>query len=262
MNAIAPFQSIRALFSSKKSGLGALDMAAVYHYRLSLFRYLEKGDQNGQRTSDCFTAPTICCKKYDPNRRISQKDWEVLVEVGRLAPSSVGLEPWKMLLLKNERMKEDLKPMAWGALSSLEGASHFVIYLARKGVTYDSDYVKKVMHEVKKRDYDTNSRFAQIIKNFQENDMKLNSERSLFDWASKQTYIQMANMMMAAAMLGIDSCPIEGYDQEKVEAYLEEKGYLNTAEFGVSVMASFGYRNQEITPKTRWKTEVIYEVIE
>ncbi|GHR80253.1 hypothetical protein VN1274_14610 [Helicobacter pylori] len=53
-----------------------------------------------------------------------------------------------------------------------------------------------------------------------------------------------------------------GYDQEKVEAYLEEKGYLNTAEFGVSVMACFGYRNQEITPKTRWKTEVIYEVIE
>ncbi|GAA9660459.1 hypothetical protein HpHCM55_14860 [Helicobacter pylori] len=152
--------------------------------------------------------------------------------------------------------------MAWGALSSLEGASHFVIYLARKGVTYDSDYVKKVMHEVKKRDYDTDSRFAQMIKNFQESDMKLNSERSLFDWASKQTYIQMANMMMAAAMLGIDSCPIEGYDQEKVEDYLEEKGYLNTAEFGVSVMASFGYRNQEITPKTRWKTEVIYEVIE
>ncbi|EMH01067.1 hypothetical protein HMPREF1404_00221 [Helicobacter pylori GAM210Bi] len=37
-----------------------------------------------------------------------------MVEVGRLAPSSIGLEPWKMLLLKNERMKEDLKPMAWG----------------------------------------------------------------------------------------------------------------------------------------------------
>ncbi len=48
-------------------------------------------------------------KKYDPNRRISQKDWEALVEVGRLAPSSIGLEPWKMLLLKNERMKEDVK---------------------------------------------------------------------------------------------------------------------------------------------------------
>ncbi|GHS61666.1 hypothetical protein JP0521_12540 [Helicobacter pylori] len=63
MSAIAPFQSVRALFSSRKSGLSALDMAAVYHYRLSLFRYLEKGDQNGQRTSDCFTAPTIRYEK-------------------------------------------------------------------------------------------------------------------------------------------------------------------------------------------------------
>lgn len=176
-----------------------------YGSRLSLSFILEKGDQNGQRTSGCFTAPTI---RYEKIR--SQSPY-----------FSKGL-----------------------------------------GSAGDSDYVKKVMHEVKKRDYDTDSRFAQMIKNFQESDMKLNSERSLFDWASKQTYIQMANMMMAAAMLGIDSCPIEGYDQEKVEAYLKEKGYLNTAEFGVSVMASFGYRNQEITPKTRWKTEVIYEVIE
>ncbi|GAA9296557.1 hypothetical protein HpHA236_15010 [Helicobacter pylori] len=55
--------AIGALFSSKKSGLGALDMAAVCHYRLLLFRYLEKGDQNGQRTSGCFTTPTIRYEK-------------------------------------------------------------------------------------------------------------------------------------------------------------------------------------------------------
>lgn len=250
----------KSFILKQKSGLGALDMAAVCHYRLSLFRKRRsKWTENKwlpYSTNDSLRKNTIPIAVF--LKRIGKR----LVEVGRLAPSAFGLEPWKMLLLKNERMKEDLKPMAWGALSSLEGASHFVIYLARKGVTYDSDYVKKVMHEVKKRDYDTDSRFAQMIKNFQESDMKLNSERSLFDWASKQTYIQMANMMMAATMLGIDSCPIEGYNQEKVEAYLKEKGYLNTAEFGVSVMASFGYRNQEITPKTRWKTEVIYEVIE
>ena len=75
-------------------------------------------------------------KHYDPN--ISDEDWETLVEVGRLAPSSLGFEPWKMLLLKNESMKEDLKSMAWGAVASLEAASHFVIFLARKVVTYDS----------------------------------------------------------------------------------------------------------------------------
>jgi len=61
-------------------------------------------------------------KKYDPNRRISDEDWDALVEVGRLAPSSLGFEPWKMLLLKNEQMREDLKEMTWGGINSLDAA--------------------------------------------------------------------------------------------------------------------------------------------
>lgn len=201
-------------------------------------------------------------KKYNPNLKISDEDWATIVEVGRLAPSSLGLEPWKIVLLNNESIKEDLKAMAWGAVASLEGASHFVIYLARKGITYDSDYIKEIMTNVKKRDYDKESAFALRIKSYQENDADLNDDRTLFDWTSKQTYIQMANMMTAAAMLNIDSCPIEGFNREKVEKYLEEKGYLDRSKFGVSVMASFGYSSQDITPKTRWETSEIYSVID
>ena len=201
-------------------------------------------------------------KKYDPNRRIPDEDWDALVEVGRLAPSSLGFEPWKMLLLKNEQMREDLKEMTWGGINSLEAASHFVIFLARKGVTYDIPYVAKLMKEVKNRDYDPSSRFAQRVKSFHEIDADLNDERTLFDCASKQTYIQMANMMNAAVLMGMDSCPIEGFDKDKVEAYLESKGVLDTSEFGVSVMCAFGYRNEEIKPKVRWNTESIYEVID
>lgn len=200
-------------------------------------------------------------KKFDPTRRISDDDWAALVEVGRLAPSSLGFEPWKMLLLNNEKMKQDLKSMAWGAVSMLDGASHFVIYLARKGVNYETPYIKKLMQEVRHRSYDPESAYAHRIKSFQESDFDLNDERSLFDWASKQTYIQMANMMNAAALMGMDSCPIEGFDKAKVETYLEEKGVLDTSEFGVSVMCAFGYRNEDIKPKIRWNTESIYEVI-
>ena len=201
-------------------------------------------------------------KKFDPTRRISDEDWAALVEVGRLAPSSLGFEPWKLLLLNNEGMKQDLKSMAWGAVSMLDGASHFVIYLARKGVNYETAYIEKLMQEVRHRSYDPNSAYAHRIKSFQESDAQLNDERSLFDWASKQTYIQMANMMNAAVLMGIDSCPIEGYDKAEVEAYLEEKGVLDTSEFGVSVMCAFGYRDEEIKPKVRWNTESIYEVID
>ena len=201
-------------------------------------------------------------KNFDPARRISDEDWEALVEVGRLAPSSLGFEPWKMLLLNNEGMKQDLKSMAWGAVSMLDGASHFVIYLARKGVNYETPYIEKLMQEVRHRSYDPESAYAHRIKSFQESDAQLNDERSLFDWASKQTYIQMANMMNAAVLMGMDSCPIEGYDKAKVEAYLEEKGVLDTSEFGVSVMCAFGYRDEDIKPKVRWNTESIYEVID
>ena len=201
-------------------------------------------------------------KKFDPTRRISDEDWAALVEVGRLAPSSLGFEPWKLLLLNNEGMKQDLKSMAWGAVSMLDGASHFVIYLARKGVNYETPYIEKLMQEVRHRSYDPDSAYAHRIKSFQESDAQLNDERSLFDWASKQTYIQMANMMNAAVLMGMDSCPIEGYDKAKVEAYLEEKGVLDTSEFGVSVMCAFGYRDEEIKPKVRWNTESIYEVID
>ena len=201
-------------------------------------------------------------KKFDPTRRISDEDWAALVEVGRLAPSSLGFEPWKMLLLNNEGMKKDLKSMAWGAISMLDGASHFVIYLARKGVNYETPYIEKLMQEVRHRSYDPDSAYAHRIKSFQESDAQLNDERSLFDWASKQTYIQMANMMNAAVLMGMDSCPIEGYDKAKVEAYLEEKGVLDTSEFGVSVMCAFGYRVEDIKPKVRWNTESIYEVID
>lgn len=200
-------------------------------------------------------------KKFDPTRRISDEDWATLVEVGRLAPSSLGFEPWKMILLNNEAMKQDLKPMAWGAVSMLDGASHFVIYLARKGVNYETPYIEKLMQEVRHRSYDPDSAYAHRIKSFQESDAQLNDERSLFDWASKQTYIQMANMMNAATLMGMDSCPIEGFDKAKVEAYLEEKGVLDTSEFGVSVMCAFGYRDEDIKPKVRWSTESIYEVI-
>ena len=201
-------------------------------------------------------------KKFDPTRRISDEDWAALVEVGRLAPSSLGFEPWKLLLLNNEGMKQDLKSMAWGAVSMLDGASHFVIYLARKGVNYETPYIEKLMQEVRHRSYDPESAYAHRIKSFQESDAQLNDERSLFDWASKQTYIQMANMMNAAVLMGMDSCPIEGYDKAKVEAYLEEKGVLDTSEFGVSVMCAFGYRDEDIKPKVRWNTESIYEVID
>ena len=203
------------------------------------------------------------CKKFSTEKRVAEEDLKTIIESARLSPSSFGLEPWKFLLLRNEKMREDFREFAWGALNSLNGATEIVILLARKGVTGDSKYfednwknLKKVSDEMFEAVKDKFTKFQEIHLNLLEN------ERTLFDWASKQTYIALGNMMTVAAYLGIDSCAIEGFNKEKVEKYLSDMELLDLDEYGVSVMVSFGYRDEEITPKTRREFSEVYEVVE
>ena len=79
----------------------------------------------------------------------------------------------------------------------------------------------------------------------------LGSERALLDWCGKQTYIALANMMTGAALIGIDSCPIEGFNYDEMNRVLAEAGAFDPAEWSVSVAATFGYRAQPIADKAR-----------
>ena len=95
---------------------------------------------------------------------------------------------------------------------------------------------------------------------FQQEDIAvLENERTLFDWASKQTYIALANMMTGAALLGIDSCPIEGFHYAQVNRILVNHQLFDEQEWGVSLMATFGYRAKEIKPKSRQELSEIIQ---
>lgn len=200
-------------------------------------------------------------KKFNPNRKISAEDWQTIIEAARLSPSSFGYEPWKFLLVESPKIKEDLKKICWGAVNSLNDASHFVIILARKNVTLNNPYVKHIVEDVMNQKFDPNSPRSQKFEKFQKNDFNLTTERALFDWACKQTYIPLANMMTVAAELGIDSCPIEGFNRAKVNQYLADKQIINPREFDVSVMLGLGYRDQEQPRKTRQPMNEILKII-
>ncbi|NRT74923.1 NAD(P)H-dependent oxidoreductase [Clostridium beijerinckii] len=194
------------------------------------------------------------CKQFDPTKTVSEEDFNTILEAGRLSPSSFGFEPWKFLVVQNKSLKEKLFPVSWGAQNSFNGASHFVILLARKKVDtiYNSEYITKIMSEVQNLPEDVANQRKSAFESFEKNDFNLlESDRAIFDWTSKQTYIALANMLTAAAFLKIDSCPIEGFNIEKVEEILKNEGILDTEHFGVSVMASFGYRAKEPHEKTR-----------
>lgn len=200
-------------------------------------------------------------KKFNPEQKISTKDWETILETARLSPSSFGYEPWKFLVIENKTIREELKPIAWGAVNSLDGADKIVIALAKKHVTFNSSHVKHMVEDVLNVHYDENSQQSQFFKKFQEVEFNLNDEDALFNWASKQTYIPLANMLSTASMLGIDSCPIEGFNIDKLDSYLSEKGLIDLNEFGTSYMVGFGYRAMDIPPKKRQSIDTIMEIV-
>ncbi|VEG83529.1 NAD(P)H nitroreductase [[Haemophilus] ducreyi] len=95
------------------------------------------------------------------------------------------------------------------------------------------------------------------------NDIKvLENERTLFDWCVKQTYIALANMMTGAAMIGIDSCPIEGFNYDAVHQILADEGLFDPNEYGVSCMVTFGYSAQKMKAKYRKLAEDIISWVE
>ena len=194
------------------------------------------------------------CKKFDSSKSIPEKDFSVILEAARLSPSSFGFEPWQFIVLTDLGLKDKLRPVSWGAINSLDGASHFVILLARKKIDtiYDAQYITQIMTEVQKLSPETVNKKRDRYENFQKDDFHLlESSSAIFDWACKQTYIALANMMTVAALMQIDSCPIEGFNRDAVEQILCEDGVLDIEHFGVSVMAGFGYRATEPQPKTR-----------
>jgi nitroreductase len=208
-------------------------------------RYLMKEIITKQKVLEAFHF-RHATKKFDPGRKISDDDFQYILEAGRLSPSSVGYEPWKFLVIQNVELREKLKEVSWGAQGQLPTASHFVVILAHKSMRYDSPYVIDHLKKVKKMPDEVIDRVSGRYRSFQESDMHLfESERAMFDWSSKQTYIALGNMMTAAALIGIDSCPIEGFDYDAVNRILAENDLLEDGQLGVSVMAAFGYRGED-----------------
>jgi nitroreductase len=182
------------------------------------------------------------------DKKISDEDFNTILEIGRISPSSFGFEPWKFIVLQNAQLREKLKAFSWGAQGQLPTASHFVIILTRtaKSMKYDSDFITHMIRDIKQLPQDVEKVYRGFYTKFQKEDFDLlGSERTLTDWASKQTYLALANMMTGAAYMGIDSCPIEGFDVKLTEAFLKDELNIDTQEFAPSVMVAFGYRKNE-----------------
>ena len=198
------------------------------------------------------------CKKFLTDKRVSDDDLLQILQAGRLAPSSFGMEPWKFLVIDKEDVLKSLYTYAWGAHNSLNGNTRLVVLLAK--TTMDDQYIKHIMQDVQGlSDEVIIPRLARLEKFLKDDFDLLTDERNLLDWTGKQAYIALAHMMIMAATMDIDSCPIEGFVKDKVDEVLASYQLIDPKVHKVAVMVSFGYRDEPIKPKKR---RAISEVVE
>jgi len=194
------------------------------------------------------------CKVFDESKKISDTDINFILEAGHQSPSSFGMEAWKFLVITNEDLKAKLRPACWDQVQ-ITSCSHLVIVLA--GI----DSVKVESGEVERRfkrrgnDKETLEFYMNIYASHLEK--TLSSDENIYAWTAKQAYIAAGNMMTAAAVRGIDSCPIEGFDKAQVEEILG----LDTTKFQLGMVLPFGYRINEQSQQVREPFDSVVEFI-
>jgi len=194
------------------------------------------------------------CKVFDDTKKINDEEMHYILEAGRKSPSSFGMEGWKFLVITNEALKEQLRPVCWNQVQ-VTSCSHLVIVLAAiENVKVESGEVEK---RFKRRDMPQENLDFYMDIYAKHLEKTLSSDENIYHWTSKQTYIALANMMTAAAYIGIDSCPIEGFEKEKVEEILK----LDTTKWQVSVVVPFGYRLNEQSSQLRLPFDDVVEFI-
>lgn len=196
-------------------------------------------------------------KAFDPTRKVSDADWEVLEESLTLAPSSYGLQPYKFIVVEDAAVREKLRAAAWGQ-AQVTDASHLVV-LAYKKVLTDADvehYIDRIV-EVRGGSRESLAGYENLMKGSAK---KALDEGYIETWNSRQAYIALGFLLETAALLGIDATPMEGFDAAQFNEI------LGLTDYSAVAICPVGYRNAEgdwlaPLPKVRFpKEELIVRI--
>ncbi len=189
-------------------------------------------------------------KLFDTARKIPDEDWNTLEQALVLTPSSFGLQPWKFLVITDPEVKAKLKPASWHQAQIVD-ASHLIVFAIRKNLSVaDIDGFVARTAEVRGTTVEALAGFRKMLVG-----TMTNLPFDINEWAARQAYIAIGFFMATAAMMGIDVCPIEGFEPQKYDEILD----LAPLGYSACVVAAAGYRSATDKyanlPKVRYKTE-------
>lgn len=186
-------------------------------------------------------------KKYDPTRKISSEDIEILKEVLHKSPSSINSQPWKFVIVSDPEVKAQLAEVSYFNKPKVLEASHLIVFNVINQVIDFEDQIKTHLGE------------GQVA--YYNNMLKPLSEETIKAWLQNQVYISLGMLLSACYNMDIDSTPMEGIQPDK---YAE---ILNLSTHKPLFAVALGYRDAEdknqpaITPKKRLPIEMVIEEI-
>lgn len=196
-------------------------------------------------------------KLFDTTKKVPQEKLDTLLESVRLAPSSLGVEPWKILVITNPEIREKLKAAAWGQ-PQVTDASHLIVFTYRTNLK--EGHVNKVIDRTAKSRNQEHSElegYKQMI----EGSLSGMTPEMVNNWAEKQCYIPLGMLVETAALLDIDAAPMEGFDKNQFNEILG----LKEKNLSTAVICGLGYRSSDDqyakAPKSRFAKEDVIEFI-
>ncbi len=195
-------------------------------------------------------------KTFDPNKKVSDADLAAILESGRLAPSTIGLEPWKFIVVENPGLRAKIRAVSWDQ-TKVTDASHLVVIARRTDApSLPGELITRTAKAQGKQESDLAGLKAMAeggIAAFAGNPAVMDR------WLAGQTYIPLGIMIETAALMGIDTGPMEGFDSKKVDEILG----LEKENLASTTMLAVGYRGDDSyasLPKARRSTNEVIEV--
>jgi nitroreductase len=177
-------------------------------------------------------------KQFDSERTIPPQTWQALERSLVLTPSSYGLQPWRFLVIDEPALRAQLRPFSWNQAQITE-ASQLVVFLARRQIEA-SDLDRLITATAAARAQDT-EQLAGYRELMHKGLVAGPRSAHIGAWSSNQVYIALGTFMMAAALLGVDTCPIEGFSPPDYDRLLALEG----TPYRSCVVCAAGYRSAD-----------------
>ena len=177
-------------------------------------------------------------KVFDPAKKIPANVWQSLEHVLVLTPTSYGLQPYKFLVINDPAVRAELLPHSWGQKQVVD-ASHFVVFTAKIKMT-EADVDKLIQRTVEIRRLPSDALDA--YRGMMLDDIVHGPRGKIaHEWAARQAYIALGNLMTCAAVLGVDACPMEGLVPLGYDRVLN----LSGSGYATVVACALGYRSPD-----------------